>query len=437
MNRPSFPGPGDDLPVVLCVSEDKAFLNIMRINLGQAGFVAVALSNAADALDLVSESKVDAMICDYDMSQMDGITLYERIRASLDQDTPPTLITGEHYAAPLLARCLKAGTAGLHAKSDPAETLIEQVISLIGDEGKRARMEQSAATRMVHGSVDPVTRIASKDHFMRRLSAESVASYRDGNDLAVLVFDIDRYDRIDERFGRQTAENLLVQVALMVEGELRSRDCVARFADHSFGVVLPESGLDASAAVGRRLRRTIGASEFGDLDHPMAITISVGASCRRSGMRASPAEMVSLAEKNCSAAIQMGGDRLVADALLTGKPLALVIGADSAVTARLLEDLERANVEPRLAGSVNEAMGALSELPAAMIFSVHPLPPASKDILVWARDRQPVSRRILVAAESGENLLPYAVNRAAIHYYLPIPWETETIAQMVDQLIFS
>jgi len=437
MRSTNPPGVQDDLPVVLCVSEDKAFLNTARVSLGHAGFVAVATNSTTEALELVGETRFDAVICDYDTSLIDGIAFYEQLGNRLDTEPPPTLIACDHYAPPLLARCLQAGTVGLHAKSEPSETLIERVISIIRDDAKRLLVEHSAARRVVRGGVDPLTRIASKEHLIRRLSAESVASYREGNDLALLVFEIDRYERIDDRFGRQKAENLLAQVALLVEGELRSRDCVGRFDDHSFGVVLPESGVDAAAAVGRRLRATIAASELGDLDHPIAVTISVGAACRRSGMRASPEEMISLAEKSCRAAVQMGGDRLVADALLTGMPLALVVAQASVAADRLVAELERCNVEARLAEDAEQAIGILETLPAALIMAVHPQQTTGKDILVWARDRQPGARRVLVAPEASGDLLAYAVNRAAIHYFLSVPWQPGSIDEMVDRLLFG
>ena len=431
------PGSHDELPVILCVSEDKGFLNTTRTGLGYAGFVAVATSSATEAIELVGETAIDAVICDYELSQMDGIAFYEQVSALRSDETPPTLIVGQSYSAPLLARCLQAGTAGLHSKTEPVETLIERVISIIRDDAKRARVEESAARRVAPGGVDPLTRVGGKEHFTRRLSAESVASYREGNDLSLLMFEIDRYERIVDRSGRQKAESLLAQVALLVEGELRSRDCVARFADHTFGVILPESGADAAAAVGRRLRATIAASEFGDLDHPIAVTISVGAACRKSGMRASPDEMTSLAAKNCTAATQMGGDRLVADALLTGMPLALVVAEPSDTATALVSELERCNVEARLVADSEQAMGTLVTLPAAMIVAIHPQPGSGKDVLVWARDRQPAARRVLVSATCGEELLGYAVNRAGVHYFLPVPWSAGGVDEMVDRLLFG
>lgn len=437
MRRSSRPHGRDEPPVILCVSEDKAFLNTTRVALGHAGFVAVATTSTAEAIELTDQTAFDALICDYDMSQTDGIALFEEIFETLGDETPPTLIAGEHYAAPLLARCLKAGTAGLHSKSEPAESLVERVISILRDDDKRHRVEESSAKRMVLGGVDPLTRIASKEHFSRRLSAESVASYREGSNLSLLLFQVDRYERIVERFGRQKAENLLAQLALLVEGELRSRDCVARYSEHVFGVILPESGANAAAAVGRRLRTTVGASEFGDLDHPIAVTISVGAACRRSGMRASPDELVSLAEKNSAAALKMGGDRLVADALLTGMPLALVVGPAGEIATALVAELDRCNVEARLVSDAEQAMGMLESLPAAMIMAIHPQPANAKDILVWARDRQPAARRVLVAGPSEEDLLSYAVNRAAIHHFLATPWQPGAVAEMVDRLIFG
>ncbi|MBW2278461.1 MAG: response regulator, partial [Deltaproteobacteria bacterium] len=88
------PGSHDELPVILCISEDKTFLNTIRSGLGYAGFVAVATSSAAEAIELIGETSIDAVICDYELSQTNGIAFFEEANALRSDETPPTLIVG-------------------------------------------------------------------------------------------------------------------------------------------------------------------------------------------------------------------------------------------------------------------------------------------------------------------------------------------------------
>ncbi len=425
--------------MVLCVSEDTAFLNTVRVNLGQAGFVVITSRNPQEALDLSASQEVDAFICDYAMSQLDGITLFERLSAARGDRVPPTLIVNDNYAAPLLARCVTAGAAGLHAKTEPPETLVERVISMVADLEKRRHLESTSSRRAVQGGTDPLTRIASKEHFARRLSAESIASYRDANHISVVVLTVDRYDRIHERHGVLKAENLLSQAARVIEGELRSRDCVGRYSDHAFGIVLPETPLEAASSVASRLRRTLAATELGDLDHPIALTVSAGVASRPAGLRSSPDEMMMQALKNSAAALSMGGDRVVADSALTGKPIALIVcpGA-SPDAAALCAALENRGLEVRCAGSLEEARRIMADIPAALVAAIHTAGgDDAADMLVWARGRFPSARRVLAAGAIDPGILVRAVNEAAIDYILLLPCRDEHVKTLVDTLIYS
>jgi len=415
------------------------FLNTVRLNLGQSGFVAVTTSSTTEALELAEDKEIDVIVCDYELSQMDGISLFEKIKESRGEQVPPTLIVAEQYAAPLLARCVSAGTAGLHAKTEDNEILIDRIISTIENTEKRNRIEASSSKRAVKGGTDPLTKVAGKQHFTRRFSAESVASYRDANHISILAIAIDRYSRIEEMHGSQWAESTLAQTARLIEGELRSRDCVGRYADHTFGIVLPETSFEAAAAVGKRLKRIIAATEFGNLDHPITITVSAGVGSRKPGMRLSPNEMMSQALKNSAAAQSMGGDKVVADAGLTGKPVTLLLGSPGASTMNLVADMEACNVEVRLATTSKEAQKILEDIPTAIIAVNLPLSNGDNgtDFLTWAKSKFPTTKRILIANTLNTNLLTKAINEAEINYYLPSPWKSEMVSELVEQLIYA
>jgi diguanylate cyclase (GGDEF)-like protein len=430
---------GPVVPVVLCVSEDKSFVNTARAALGQAGFVVLTSRTPEEALDLEASQEIDAIICDYALSQLDGISLFARLEAERGGTTPPTLIVHDAYAAPLLARCVAAGAAGLHVKGEPPETLVERAVSMVRDVAKRRYLEKTASRRAVQGGTDPLTRVASRDHFSRRLSAESIASYRDGNHISVVALCVDRYAHIEERHGTPLAEGLLAQAARLIEGELRSRDLVGRYSDHEFGIVLPETPLGAAAAVASRLRRTVAAVEFGDLDHPIAITASVGVASRPVGVRASPDELIEQALKNCAAALSMGGDRVVADSTLTGKPIALLMGpAHDADTERLAVSLAKRGLEVRRAKTGEEARLVMTEVPAAMVSAIHSA--GSDDaaqLLIWTRDKFPSTRRVLVSSVTEPALMLRAINEAAIHYLILKPWPEARIDELVSDLIYA
>ncbi len=426
-------------PVILCISDDTAHLNNIRRNLSQAGFSVITTRSSADAIDLTLESDIDALLCDYDLPQMDAISLFEQIRLLHGDRTPPTLVISEYEADTISARCTSAGIEGLHVKSGSAESLVNRVTSMIRNDTKRFHVEQVSGRRQLKGGTDPLTNIASKAHFMRRFNAESNAAYRDQSAISLLVLMVDRYERLVDTIGRQKSDNLLARIARLIEGDLRSRDCVARFANHTFTVILPDTPREAAEAVGRRLRRKVAATEFGDLDQPIAATVSVGCTCRPPGTRFTTDELITQAVRSCSAAQALGGDRIVSDTALTGKPLVLLVGDPSWEVDAMATELEKCSVEIRLADSFAVARDILKKVPVAVVVTENTVQKkeAGIHLLSWVRNNYGAVHRILITDKVDATLMEIAVNDAGIHCFIPTPIKKGKLAKVIDSMLFT
>ncbi len=439
MVRPISKIEEDAPPVVLYVSDDKGYLNTVRRNLGQAGFSVVTTRSPAEAVELATESVFDVVLSDYDLLQMDAVTLFEQIWSFLGKSAPPTLVIMEQNVEALNKRCHSAGIKAHHVKSESAELLIERVTALLRNEKKRDLIAMTASRRRFKGGTDPLTQVATKEHFNRRLKGESIAAYRDQGHLSLLVIAIDDFARIEERNGQIKADGALSQTARLIEGDLRSRDCVARFASHTFAVALPGTKLQSAAAVGRRLRRRLASTEFGDLEQPISLTVSIGVANRPPGTQITPDDLVKQAVQASSASQKMGGDRVVADTALTGSPLVLVLGDPSGEIGVIATKLEDCNVEVRLATSFDEARKLFDQVPVAMVMAEGGMSGNEDglELLAWVRDRYQAIRRVLISSHVDPELFAKAVNRAAIHHFIPAPYNLGELPKVVDELLFS
>jgi diguanylate cyclase (GGDEF)-like protein len=423
---------------VLLLSGDTGFANSARRRLSGAGFNIVVSRSEAEALQILAELEVDAALLDYDLPSRDGIEIWEEIRRLHGEDAPPALIVGDHYSPALLSRCINAGTAGLHAKSDDIDALIGALTGMIADDGKRRALESTGYVRQLEGDTDPLTGLPEIDYLNRRLLGESVASYRDNTPLSLLAFVPDRFDRLVERRGRKLADDVLRRIARVVEGELRSRDCIARHGDYTFAVVLPDTPRGAATAVGRRLRRVLSAIELGNLEQPIALSFSFGVACRPAGVRQSPEDLRSQALQTCTGAQMMGGDRILADEALTGYPLAVVLEGEE-TNGEIGGSLQSCQLEIRAAADADQVRAALRDLPVAMLV----LPAgdgddsAVIDLFAWARERFPSVRRVLVADRVDTDLAARAINEAEVECLLRPRASRSQVSAAVERLLFS
>lgn len=162
-----------------------------------------------------------------------------------------------------------------------AMDVTEQVLRETALRKAREQAVALAAEAQKLALTDPLTGIANRRATLDWLGRLVRASGQVGEPLALLMFDIDYFKRINDCFGHQTGDEVLERVAKLARAQVRSDDLVGRIGGEEFVCILP--GLDAHAAraLAERLCRAIAeGSEQGGLPR---ITVSVGLALARPG----------------------------------------------------------------------------------------------------------------------------------------------------------
>ena len=107
---------------------------------------------------------------------------------------------------------------------------------------------------------DPLTGIANYRHLIARMEAEIERSERTGRPFAVLFMDVDGLKKINDRHGHIVGSRALARVAEVLRDSARVVDTAARYGGDEFALLLPETGADEAAQVGRRLTERLAAS---------------------------------------------------------------------------------------------------------------------------------------------------------------------------------
>jgi diguanylate cyclase (GGDEF)-like protein len=130
-------------------------------------------------------------------------------------------------------------------------------IVMVQDITARKRTEQAlvaqAALNEHQARHDPLTGLANRTLFGERIERALDAAQPNGDLVAVMVMDMDRFKEVNDSLGHQAGDELLREVASRLTGALRSSDPIARIGGDEFGVLLPNpSGYaDVTAAVER------------------------------------------------------------------------------------------------------------------------------------------------------------------------------------------
>lgn len=140
---------------ILVVDDDAALLKAMRVFLSRTSDIGVQTAQTShDALSVLSTSRFDAIVLDYDMPEIDGLEVLRIIRARGDT-TPVILFTGvgrEHAAI----EALNLGADFFIKKGDNPEVVLRTVLDRIEQavEGRVAGRPIGAAQKMLTDVVD-------------------------------------------------------------------------------------------------------------------------------------------------------------------------------------------------------------------------------------------------------------------------------------------
>ncbi len=153
------------------------------------------------------------------------------------------------------------------------------------------RFELQYRNEELQNVVERVTRIAEEDHltksFNRRHIMETMAreksrADRSGNTFSIMLFDLDHFKTVNDRYGHLVGDQILTDFASRVKSELRGMDSVnttehkrsfGRYGGEEFLAILPATDADGAEYCAERIRSIIARHEFRDRYN---ITVSVG-----------------------------------------------------------------------------------------------------------------------------------------------------------------
>lgn len=92
----------------------------------------------------------------------------------------------------------------------------------------------------------------------------------------LIVLDIDNFKKINDTFGHQNGDLVIISVAEVSRKKMRGHDIVARYGGEEFVIILPETPLSDAVLVAERLRKSVQAKCFPPPMEVLTVTVSLG-----------------------------------------------------------------------------------------------------------------------------------------------------------------
>ncbi|MDD2926772.1 sensor domain-containing diguanylate cyclase [Rhodoferax sp.] len=117
------------------------------------------------------------------------------------------------------------------------------------------RALQAANAELIHiATTDPLTGVLNRRHFHEIIEIEMARAQRHGQPLSLIMFDIDHFKQVNDTFGHQAGDQVLINLVELTQKNLRIGDYLARWGGEEFVVLLPYCAASEAMNLAERLR---------------------------------------------------------------------------------------------------------------------------------------------------------------------------------------
>jgi diguanylate cyclase (GGDEF)-like protein len=206
--------------------------------------------------------------------------LWQERRESLKRRWPALIVPVLHgfvLMLPILLGNLLRSSEGAFASAWVKIFSIELVLYAVGTVFVIFMLvsERIVSAHKRAASIDPLTGLFNRRGFAEACGRVIASEAHDGRPVSVLIFDIDHFKSINDRFGHPAGDEILKLFAAVVVNNLRISDLSGRIGGEEFAALLPCS-LEEGVLVAERLRSAFAASGIVCDEGPVDTTVSIG-----------------------------------------------------------------------------------------------------------------------------------------------------------------
>ncbi len=265
---------------------------------------------------LTADETIQVVFSDLSMPHLDGFAFLDRIRSAQEErinTMPVVIITGADDDEQTKERALAAGASDFISKPFDSVQLKTRTQTHLQLDTTTRKLDETEKAYKEHSSVDKLTGLPNKRFFSRQGSKDLAFARRHRGELALVRIDIDRFNGIYTKFGKEPAEHVLKGISEILLSNIRREDTAARVGVAKFALVLPSTNRVGAKLLAERIRGEIEEAAFSFGGISIAITVSMGLAAPAIRPGVALEDLLEAAERHLRKATNAGGNRLMAD----------------------------------------------------------------------------------------------------------------------------
>jgi diguanylate cyclase (GGDEF)-like protein len=142
---------------------------------------------------------------------------------------------------------------------------------------RTAELENACRQMQIMAMTDPLTSIANRRCFFETLEGHITQPVCQCQPISLLMIDIDRFKSINDHYGHQAGDQVLLELAAMIQHNIRSGDLAARIGGEEYALLLPNTDVEGALNAACRISLAVADHAFRpDGETRVAVTVSIG-----------------------------------------------------------------------------------------------------------------------------------------------------------------
>lgn len=303
----------NEMPIsgnVLIVETNIAIAEKMLKNLPE-GCKGVIESNPNAVLDQLQKQEYKLAIISLNMNNFDGLRICSMIRASESFRRLSLISTGENHTSNLsFVKSLDIGVNDFVSRPIDYNEFVLRVKSQIKRYDFSEKLRKNVENSVEYAITDPLTGMHNRRYLNMHLEKLCIKSLENRKALSVAIFDIDHFKSVNDTYGHDAGDTILVEFSASLKNNIRNFDLGVRLGGEEFMIVMPETDLAHAAAVCERIRASVEQRSFAISPHKaIKITCSIGVASLLTNEKEQ--DMIKRADSALYRAKQTGRNRVV------------------------------------------------------------------------------------------------------------------------------
>ncbi|HDP95129.1 MAG TPA: diguanylate cyclase [Candidatus Aminicenantes bacterium] len=254
--------------------------NVSRIMVEKSarsqGFNVFIATDGDAAMNIIRGENIHIAILDWMMPRVSGIELCRHMRRQNASEYQYIILCTARNQSEDIVEGLNAGADDYITKPYKIRELEARLRigkRIIDLQHKLIRTQEKLKRMAIH---DSLTSLLNHGEISRILEEQWLQTRREKRPLGVILLDIDHFKTVNDRYGHQAGDAVLVEISRRLKECMRPYDKVGRYGGEEFLALLPNCDHANTARIAERIRRRISATPVTAFEHEHHITISLG-----------------------------------------------------------------------------------------------------------------------------------------------------------------